>query len=148
MLSWPHKDMEGLLGWDICSNPERPSRQHEHIRRSYTPFTHPFILTGRIWKDDYDGQMLFGNFVGLKLPDTCLKGGEKHRKNSPRKLVPTGDRTRARCVKSAHATACSTAVDKILLLLLIIIIIIINMDNNNNSNNNNNKIETNAEVQG
>ena len=29
-------------------------------------------------------------------------------KTSPRKLVPTGDRTRARCVTSAHAT---TAVD-------------------------------------
>ena len=32
-------------------------------------------------------------------------------KTSPRKPVPTGDRTRARCVTSAHATTCSTAVD-------------------------------------
>ena len=32
-------------------------------------------------------------------------------KSSPRKLVPTGDRTRARCVTGAHATTCSTAVD-------------------------------------
>ena len=30
---------------------------------------------------------------------------------SPRKLVPTGDRTRARCVISARATTCSTAMD-------------------------------------
>ena len=37
--------------------------------------------------------------------------GKSPRKTSPRKLVPTGDRTRARCVTSAHATACSTAVD-------------------------------------
>ena len=30
---------------------------------------------------------------------------------SPRKTVSTGDRTRARCVTSAHASTCSTAVD-------------------------------------
>ena len=62
--------------------------------------------------DDYDGQMIFGDLVGLKLPDICLTGEEKPRKKtSPRKLVPTGERTRARCVTSAHATTCSTAVD-------------------------------------
>ena len=32
-------------------------------------------------------------------------------KTSPRKLVPIGDRTRARCVTGAHATARSSAVD-------------------------------------
>ena len=32
-------------------------------------------------------------------------------KTSPRKRVPTGDRTRARCVTGAHATTWSTAVD-------------------------------------
>ena len=32
-------------------------------------------------------------------------------KASPRKPVPTGDRTQSRCVTSAHATICSTAVD-------------------------------------
>ena len=54
--------------------------------------------------DDYDGQMIFGDFVGLKLPDIRLTGEEKPRKTSPRKLVLTGDRTRACCVTSAHAT--------------------------------------------
>ena len=34
-------------------------------------------------------------------------------KTSPRKPVPPGDRTRARCVISSHATTCSTAVDPI-----------------------------------
>ena len=61
--------------------------------------------------DDYDGQMIFGDFVGLKLPDIRLTGEENPAKISPRKLVPTGDRTRARCVTTAHATTCSTAVD-------------------------------------
>ena len=61
--------------------------------------------------DDYDGQMIFGDLVDLKLPDIRLAGEEKPRKTSPRKLVPIGNRTRARCVTSAHATTCSTAVD-------------------------------------
>ena len=61
--------------------------------------------------DDYDGQVIFGDLVGLKLPDIRLTDEEKPGKTSPRKLVPTGDRTRARCVTSAHATTCSTAVD-------------------------------------
>ena len=55
-----------------------------------------------------DGQMMFGDPVGLKLPDIHLTGEEK---TLPRKLVSTVDRTRARCVTSAHATACSTVVD-------------------------------------
>ena len=61
--------------------------------------------------DDYDGQMIFGDLVGLKLPDIRLTGEENPEKTSVRKLVPTGDRTRAPCVTSAHATTCSTAVD-------------------------------------
>ena len=31
--------------------------------------------------DDNDGQMKFGNLGGLKLPDICLTGEEKPRKN-------------------------------------------------------------------
>ena len=61
--------------------------------------------------DDNDGQMIFGDLGGLKLPDIFLTGEEKLRKKSPRKLVPTGDRTRARCVTGVHATSCPTAVD-------------------------------------
>ena len=61
--------------------------------------------------DDKDGQMIFGDLGGLKLPDICLTGEEKPEKTSPRKLIPTGNRTQARCVTSAHATTCSTAVD-------------------------------------
>ena len=35
--------------------------------------------------------------------------GKTPKKTSPTKLVPTGHRTRARCVTGAHATVCSTA---------------------------------------
>ena len=78
---------------------------------------HPFSLSRWIWKHNYDGQMMFGKLMGLKLPDICLTDEEKLRKNSPRKLVPTGDRIRVRCVTGAHATACSTAVDDNYILL-------------------------------
>ena len=54
------------------------------------------------WPNDIRGPW------ALKLPDICLTGEEKHRKTSPRKLVPIGDRTRARCVTGAHATTCPT----------------------------------------
>ena len=63
--------------------------------------------------DDSDGQIIFGDLVGLKLPDICVADEEKPRKKSPRKLVPAGNRTRANCVTDAHATACSTTVDKV-----------------------------------
>ena len=53
--------------------------------------------------DDYDGQMMFGDLVGLKLPDIRLTDKENPEKTSPRKLVPIGNRTRARCVASARA---------------------------------------------
>ena len=62
--------------------------------------------------DDNYGQIIFGDLGGLKLPDICLTGEEKTpKKNSLRKLVPTEDRTLARCVTGAYATAWSTAVD-------------------------------------
>ena len=62
--------------------------------------------------DNNDGQMIFGELVGLKLPDICLRSEEKPRIKSPRKLVPIGYLTRARCVTGEHVTACSTAVAK------------------------------------
>ena len=63
--------------------------------------------------DENDGQMIFGDLGGLKLPDICLTGEEKppKKKTSPRKPVPTGDRTQARCVTGMHADAWPTAVD-------------------------------------
>ena len=75
---WPHKDMEGLPGWVISPMPGPPPRQHKH-ERQYTPSTHSVIPTRRRWNDDDDGQMIFGDLGGLKLPDICLTGEEKPR---------------------------------------------------------------------
>ena len=38
--------------------------------------------------DDYDGQMMFGDFVGLKLPDIHLTGEEKPQKNPTQETCP------------------------------------------------------------
>ena len=38
--------------------------------------------------DDYDGQMIFGDLVGLKLPDIRLTGEEKPRKNLTQETCP------------------------------------------------------------
>ena len=58
------------------------------------------------------------HWLGYMIKDTCqnrclylYRWGKTPKKTSPRKPVPTGDRTRARSVTSAHATTCSTAVD-------------------------------------
>ena len=59
--------------------------------------------------DDNDDQMIFGELVGLKLPNICLTGEENPEKTTPRRLVPTGDPIQARYVTGGHATACPTA---------------------------------------
>ena len=110
ILFWPCKNMEGLHGWVISPMPGPPPRQHKH-EKQYTPSTHSVIPTRRRWTDDDDGQMIFGTLGGLKFPDICYRWGKTPKKTSSRKPVPTGDRTRARCVTSARATTCSTAVD-------------------------------------
>ena len=38
--------------------------------------------------DDDDGQMIFGDLGGLKLPDICLTGEEKPRKNLTQETCP------------------------------------------------------------
>ena len=68
-------------GWAQCRDHLRDNEEYE---RRYTPFTHPFIPT----RHDYDGQMIFGDLVGLKLPDICLKGEETPRKNLTQETCP------------------------------------------------------------
>ena len=55
--------------------------------------------------------MIFGDLGGLKVPDIYLEVRKNPEKPSLRKIVPTGDRTRARSVTGAHAIAWPTAVD-------------------------------------
>ena len=38
--------------------------------------------------DDNDSQMIFGDLGGLKLPDICLTGEEKPRKNLTQETCP------------------------------------------------------------
>ena len=103
--------MEGLPGWAISSMPGPPPRQHEHARL-YTPITHSLIhsnkvnIKGWLWRPN--------NIRGPYSPKVSwhfpYRREKKNEKSSPRKLVPAGDQTQARCVTDAHATAYSTVV--------------------------------------
>ena len=59
--------------------------------------------------DDNDGQMIFGDLGGLKLPDICLAGEEKPRKNlnqetcTDRGSNPGPLRDRRTCCRLAHS---------------------------------------------
>ena len=57
--------------------------------------------------------MIFGDIVGVKLPDICLTDEENLVKAHPGNLSRPGDRTRACYVTGTHAIACSTAVDEV-----------------------------------
>ena len=56
--------------------------------------------------NDDDGQMIFGNLGGLKLPDICLTGEEKNltQETCPnRELNPGPLRDRRTCYRLAHS---------------------------------------------
>ena len=64
--------------------------------------------------DDYDGQMIFGELVGLKLPDICLTGKGKPRKNLTQETYPDRGsnpgplRARRACYRLLHSGGHST----------------------------------------
>ena len=70
-IIWPSLSSSFITGTNDlnCWRAQKPQYTYIHI-----PFTYTFILTRQIWKDDYEDQMIFGDFVGLKLPDICLTG--------------------------------------------------------------------------
>ena len=100
--------MEGLPGWahrrgHLRDNTNIKEDTHHSLTHSNKAVMRRLIMMAKWYS---------GNHVSLKLPDICLIGEEKSRKTSPRKLVPTGDWTRARCETGALATARSTTVDE------------------------------------
>ena len=72
---------------DVGEVTERLENERTH-KRQYTPSIHPFIPTRQIWNDDYGGQIIFGDLVGLKFPDICLTSEEKPRKNLTQETCP------------------------------------------------------------
>ena len=60
--------------------------------------------------DENDGQMIFGDLGGLKLPDICLTGEEKPWKNLTQKICPDRGsnpgplRNRRACCHMAHSS--------------------------------------------
>ena len=97
----------------------RCDRVQHHLRDSM--HVHIFEVLGHInisghwhpyWMmigDDNDGQMIFGDLVGLKLPDICLTGEEKPQKNltqetcPDQRLKPGPLHDRHACYRSSHS---------------------------------------------
>ena len=50
----------------------------------------PIHSNRRLWKDNYNGEIILGDLVGLKLPGICLIGQEKSRKNLTLETCPDG----------------------------------------------------------
>ena len=84
-------------------------------RKQTSKTTHTIHARIHFNKANMKGWLWWQNYirgVGLKLPDICLTGEEKPRKNYTQETCSDGDRTRARCMTSAHSTTCSTTVDE------------------------------------
>ena len=88
ILFWPHKDMKGLPGRVISPMPGPPQRQHKQ-ERQYTPIhTNKANMEWWLrWPNDIWGP------CGPKVSQHVLQVSKNPEKTSPRKLVPTGDRT-------------------------------------------------------
>ena len=63
---------------------EERERERERERENVCIFG----ARNEMMMDDYDGQMIFGDLVGLKLPDIRLTGEEKPRKNLTQETCP------------------------------------------------------------
>ena len=61
-----------------------------------------------MWKDGYDGQILFGDLLGLTFPDIFLIDEEKRRKNL---IQETGPDRGSNPGPLRERRACSIAVD-------------------------------------
>ena len=91
----------GPPGWGICSMPGPPLRQHytsKTIHTRYTPIhSSKANMEGWLWRPND-----IGGPYGAKASDIVLRARKYPEKNSPRKHVPTGDRSSVRCVTGAH----------------------------------------------
>ena len=107
----PHKDMEGLPGWGITLNAGATSETTQTWKTIHTihaPIhSKKATMKGWLWRSN--------DIRGPCVPKAswCLsyRWGKNLKKNSPRKLVPNGHRTRDRWFTGVHATSYSTAVD-------------------------------------
>ena len=105
-----NKDMEDLPGWVISSMLGPPPRLHKH-ERWYTSMHAPIHckkanMKGWLWRPN-DTR---GHCRPKASWHLSYRWGKTPKKSSPRKLVPTGNRTWARWVICVHATAYSTVV--------------------------------------
>ena len=68
---------ENFFGWKNYSDQPNPGATSETTRTWktwHTTSAHPFILRRGRWTDDYDGHLILGDLVCLKLPAISLMG--------------------------------------------------------------------------
>ena len=110
ILFWPHKDMGASPDeWSAqCRATSEITQTWKTIHTKHT-LSQTNKANMQWWlRRPNDIRGPWGPKVSWHL---SYRWGKTPKKTSPRKPVPTGDRTRARCVTSAHATTFSTAVD-------------------------------------
>ena len=75
--------------------------------------------------DDYDGQMIFGDLEGLKLPDVRLTGEEKPRENLTQETCPDREsnpgplRSKRACYRLLHSGGLQLHGELLLLIIII-----------------------------
>ena len=95
-----------------ASPDEWPAQCRDHLRKTrtlkatHTVHSHIHFNKADIIRMIMIAKWYSGNHGGLKLPDICLKGEEKTRKNHIQEICPARGSN-----PGAHATACSTAMD-------------------------------------
>ena len=128
ILFWPHRDLEGLSRWVSAQ-----FRGHLRDNTNITDDTHHSLIYsfqhGVYAKDYCDSQMIFGDLVGLKLPEICLIVRKNPKKTHPGILSPGSNPgplcDRRECYRLLqNGGQCY--------IIIIIIIIIITIYNNNN----------------
>ncbi|PSN29402.1 hypothetical protein C0J52_28015 [Blattella germanica] len=74
----------------LLDDSEEILKDNMHILRSNTRELGLEVNTRRRppWINDYDGQMMSGDRLGLKFPDICLMGEEKPQKNLTQETCP------------------------------------------------------------
>ena len=83
-------------------------RARQHLRS--------LAFVGSVMNDEWWPNYIQGPWGPKASQHLSYRWGETPEKTSPRKPVPTGDQTRARCVTGAHAAAWPTAVDNVIIV--------------------------------
>ena len=109
-VCWNIRDSPGVSSGLACTRYRRPSRTVNSLYIwGFRACQHLRSLAS-VMNDDNDGQMIFVDLGGLKLPNICLTGEEKPRRNLTQETFPDRGsnpgllRDRHACYHLAHSS--------------------------------------------